>query len=167
VDQFGPVLVVVAVGADVQVQVPGHPESAQLGFGERPDVPGDHRLHGVRRTQAGQRGQRRRRPGQGAASLHDQGTEPRCLVRESGQERLDMPVRIADPGSLQRVEDDRPVGPPGHGHDPIQLTAEELAEDHPVQLGAAVARIDQGVIDVPQHQHVAHGVTVPAPCRPP
>jgi hypothetical protein len=95
--------------------VPGHPERAQLGLGERPDVPGDHRLHGVRRPQAGQRGQRRRRPGQGVASLRDQGTKPGCLVGEPGQERLDMLLRIADPGPLQRVEDDRPVGPPAMG----------------------------------------------------
>ena len=42
--QLGPVLVVVAVGADAQVKPVAQPERGELDLGHRPDVAGQHRL---------------------------------------------------------------------------------------------------------------------------
>jgi PAS domain S-box-containing protein len=164
VDQLGPVLVMVAVGADVEVQVAGQPQRFQLGLGERADVPGEDRLHDQRRraSKGGDGGQRRGCSRQGPADVPDHRAQSRSLRGQPGQECLDVPLRVADPGPRQRVQGDGPVGPPGHGRDGGQLAAEQFAEDHVIGLVAAAARVDQGVIDVPQHQQVAHGATVSA-----
>ncbi len=102
----------VAVRADVKVEMADQAERRQLGLGDRPDVPGQNGLHDA--GHAGQRGERGVRARQRLRGVGDHASHP---GREAGQGRLEcchLPARIGHAGQLKYVERDRMVGPARH-----------------------------------------------------
>jgi hypothetical protein len=150
--ELGPYLVHVPVRADRQVQMTGaEPRQPQLQRRERPDVTGEY---GLADTNQGQLIDGRRRPGHGPhVSPHGAGGRQ---LAQRGEEAIHLVSRRGDPGERERVQDDRPVGPPGLRRDCGQLAAEHLAEHHLVKPRPQAAGVHQRVVDVPQHQQIAH-----------
>ena len=71
-----------------------------------------------------------------------------------------MLARLGNPSPGQGVNHDGAVGPPGHDRRGRQVGAEHVAEHHPVQAGADSTGVDQGEVDVPEHEQAAHAATI-------
>jgi hypothetical protein len=111
----------VAVRTDAQVQVLAQPGRAQLQRRERPDVAGED---GLPEAGSGQGGDGVRRAGHGA-NVRGLGSVHRGDPAGQRREEVIYPaLRLGHPGELQRVQGDRPVGPPGLRRYCGQLAAE-------------------------------------------
>jgi hypothetical protein len=164
VHQFGPDRVRVAVGPDGQVQVLGQAQRAELDLGQGTDVAGQQRLDHV---PVGQRGHRLGRPGQHPAPLRHQTGQVGGMGRHQLVEGAENLLGLGHPGQGQHLERDGPVGPARHGARLRHRPAEQLAERRLVELPADPVRVDQRVVDVPEHQQPTHAATVSAPAPPP
>jgi hypothetical protein len=71
-------------------------------------------------------------------------------------ERVDVPARLGDAGHLQRVEDERAVGAPGHWRDRRAGPAEHRPEHHVIQVITDAARVQQCAVHVPEHKEIPH-----------
>jgi len=150
VHQLHPVLVVVAVGADAQVERIAQPQRGELDFGHRTHVAGEHRLVRPRR----ERGQRGRRTGQRAPPRRDRRPHGRRLHGEPRDERVHVAPRLRHPRQRQRFQDDRAVGPARHRRRHLQRPPEQLREHDGVQVNAYPARVKQRPVDIPQHKKI-------------
>jgi DNA-binding NarL/FixJ family response regulator len=153
-DQFGPDLVHVPVGADVQVEVFAQPGQAELHRRERPDIAGEDGLadppgRGERRDRAGRAGHR-------TYVRADRPVRRGHLPGQRGEKTVDLGPRLGYPGLRERVQGDRAVGPPGLGRNRGQLTAEQLPEDHLVQPRPQAVGTHQRVVNVPEHKQISH-----------
>src|SRR5690606_39820658 len=53
---------------------------------------------------------------------------------------------------LEQRGGDRAVGPARHVREPLRRAADEVAEDRAVDLPAQPGDVDEGVVDVPEHE---------------
>ena len=86
--------------------------------------------------------------------------QPRRPPPDFGHERVHLCARIGDPGDGERVEDDRPLGPARHRRHRYRVAAEQLAEHRDIHRPAHPAGVEQGEVDIPQHQQAAHTGTL-------
>jgi len=151
VHQLRPVLVVVAVGADAQVQPIAQSQRGELDLGHRADVAGEHRLVRPPRRERRQRGGR---AGQRAPARRDRGPHGRRLRGQSRDERVHVPPRLRHPRQRQRLQDDRPVSAPRHRRRRLQRPPEQLQEHHRVQVAPHPASVQQSAVDIPEHKKI-------------
>jgi hypothetical protein len=109
-DKLGPYLVVVAVGADAQVEAVAQPHGRQLDLRHRTDVAGQDRLVGVPLQPA----QHLRGAGQGASADGDHLPDRWCLRGQACDEWVDVAPWLVYPCHGQSLQDDRPIGTSGH-----------------------------------------------------
>jgi hypothetical protein len=166
--QFSPDLVGVTVGADVQVEILGQAERAELHLGQRADVAGQQRLHHRRLLPpdpgppVAQGGQGLRGARQRPDALPGQVSQAGGMRGHQRVERVHLPPRIGHSGQREHLDRDAPVGPPGHRPGLWHLAAEHLPERDLVQLPAGPAGVEQRVVHIPQHEQSAHPPTVSA-----
>jgi hypothetical protein len=151
-DEFRAHFVVVAVGPDAQVKPFLQPYRGELDLGHRPDVPGEHRL--VRAPV--QPAEHLRGAGQRAPADGDYLSHRGRLRGQARDERVDVPPRLIHPRHSQSLQDDRPVGAPGHWRERLDRPTEELHEHYVVQVPAYTVGVKQCAVDVPEHQLIAH-----------
>lgn len=156
VHQLRPVLVVVTVGANAQVERVAQPQRGELDLGHRADVAGEHRLVRPSRRERRQRGGR---AGQRPPARRDRGPYGRRLRGQSRDERVHVPPRLRHPRQRQRLQDDRAVGAPRHRRRRLQRPPEQLQEHHRVQVGADPAGVQQSAVDIPEHKKIPRRTT--------
>ncbi len=104
----------------------------------------------------GDRRDRLRRAGKGTALPLDSLVNVRRMRPQSLDERVNMTARLGDARHLQRLEDDRAVGAPGHRRQLLAGPAEHRREHRLVQAAADPASVQQRAVHVPEHEEIAH-----------
>jgi hypothetical protein len=156
-DQVSADLALLAVGPRGQVEELGQPERVQLDLGHGPQVSGQGRLDDLDAGAArGHRGEGLAHAGQHAAVRGDLLRHGRRVPGQHGLELVEYVARLTDPGRQQDVHGDSPVGAPGHRHGHRrQVAGEHLLQRQLVKGRPDAPRAEQGVVDIPEHEHAA------------
>ena len=136
----------------------GQAQGAELDLGQRAHVAGQQRLDDPDGPVAvGERGDGLCRAGQDPAPGPDIGRQLLRPGRLGCLERLDLAPRVRHARAGEQVDGDGPVGTPGHRDSGgRQAGAEHLPEGPLIDRAAGPSGIDEGLIDIPEHQQASH-----------